>query len=288
MTTRNNHSDLLARLERGIAQLTTSDAWRDYLVFQGRFHRYSYGNVLLIAAQNHGATQVAGFRAWRNLNRDVRRGEKAIWILAPMIGPAGDGEDGEDGRRLRGFRYVPVFDIAQTDGDDPPEICTTLGGADPDRLYDRLSAVARSIGFVVEDHEFGDTTNGDCSARAKRIRVEARNPPAQRVKTLAHELAHALLHEEGDDRARAELEAESTAYVVGQAVGLDTGGYSFGYVAVWAGGGAEAIAGIRTSCDRIQKAASAIVRQLEEERGPMASTTVGGAALVTGGSGRTR
>jgi hypothetical protein len=288
MTSRTSRApDLLSQLERGIANLTTSVAWRDYLVFQSRFHRYSYGNVLLIASQNPRATRVAGFRAWRNLNRSVRRGEKAIWILAPMVGPKGDGGE-EDGRPIRGFRYVPVFDIAQTDGDDPPEVCTMLGGPDPDRLYDRLSAVACSIGFTVEDHEFADATNGDCSATVKRIRIEARNPPAQRVKTLAHELAHALLHEDVQNRALAELEAESTAYVVGQAMGMDTGGYSFGYVAIWAGGGAEAIAGIRTSCDRIQKAASAIVRQLDPDKGPVPSTTVGGHRLITGGAGRIR
>ena len=107
----------------------------------------------------------------------------------------------------------------------------------------------------MEDHGFGDGTNGDCTSK-RRIRVEARNAPAQRVKTLAHELAHALLHERVEDRALAELEAESTAYVVGRAIGMDTGDYSFGYVATWAGGGEQAIVGIKASCDRIQKAAA--------------------------------
>jgi O-methyltransferase involved in polyketide biosynthesis len=57
------------------------------------------------------------------------------------------------------------------------------------------------------------------------------------VKTLAHEIGHALLHEQFDNRVLAELEAESTAYVICQALGLDTSDYSFGYVAGWAGGG---------------------------------------------------
>jgi antirestriction protein ArdC len=96
-----------------------------------------------------------------------------------------------------------------------------------------------------------------------RIRVEISNSPAQRVKTLAHEIGHALLHGECDNRALAELEAESTAYVVCQALGLDTSDYSFGYVATWAGGGDQAIAGIKGSCDRIQKAASTILRAFD-------------------------
>jgi hypothetical protein len=79
------------------------------------------------------------------------------------------------------------------------------------------------------------------------------------------ELAHALLHEGLGDRALAELEAESTSYVVCQVLGLDSGAYSFGYVASWAGGGEQAVAGIRASCGRIQQAASAILGSFESE-----------------------
>jgi hypothetical protein len=266
MTTDNNHAGLVAHLEQGIARLTSSDAWRNHLVFQSRFHRYSYGNVLLIASQDARATQVAGFNSWRRLNRFVRKGEKAIWILAPMVGRKTEPGDDPDGRIVRGFKYVPVFDISQTDGEDPPTVCTRLGGGDPGAFYDRLLSVALSLGFRVEDHDFGDTTNGDCSPSEHRIRVHLHNSPAQRVKTLAHELAHALLHERVEDRALAELEAESTAYVVCRGIGLDTGAYSFGYVATWAGGGSEAIAGIKGSCDRIQKASAFILTAVQGEQ----------------------
>jgi antirestriction protein ArdC len=266
MTTGTSHRHLVAQLEEGIASLTSSHAWRDHLVFQSRFHRYSYGNVLLIASQDGRATHVAGFRAWRRLNRYVRRGEKAIWILAPMVGKKTEAGEGAEERVIRGFRYVPVFDISQTDGDDPPTVCTKLAGDDPEHFYDRLLGVARSLGFRVEDHEFGDTTNGDCSPSEHRIRVHVHNSPAQRLKTLAHELAHALLHEDVEDRALAELEAESTAYVVCRGIGLDTGDYSFGYVATWAGGGPQAITGIKRSCDRIQKTAALILHAVGDEQ----------------------
>ena len=266
MTAKNDHPELLIQLEEGMARLTSSDEWLDYLVFQSRFHHYSFGNVLLIASQNREATHVAGFQAWRRLNRVVRKGQKAIWILAPMVGKKAPTGGGEEETVIRGFKYVPVFDIAQTEGPDLPTVCTKLSGEDPQDLYGRFLVVAASIGFRVEDHQFRDTTNGDCSASEHRIRVEVRNSPAQRVKTLAHELAHALLHHHFEDRALAELEAESTAYIVCRQVGLDTSAYSFGYLAVWARDGAEAIAGIKRSCDRIQKAAATILRHLQDEQ----------------------
>ena len=271
------HADLVDRLARGIAALGSSGAWQRHLAFQSRFHRYSYGNVLLIAAQDAQATQVAGFRTWQRLNRCVRRGEKALWIVAPMR--ARPRPDDPDETAVRGFRWVPVFDIAQTVGDDPPSVCHRLRGEDPADLYGRFCRFAGSIGFSVVDHVFGNGTNGDCCPSERRIRVEAGNSPAQRTKTLVHELAHALLHGPGDDRPRAELEAESVAYVVCAQLGLDTGSYSFGYVAIWAGGGDEAVAQIRSSCRRIQQTA-ALILCVDERPAPAASPLPAGPGVL--------
>ena len=188
MTAKNNHPELIEKLAEGISNLTTSEEWQRYLDCQSRFHRYSFGNVLLIAAQCHEATQVAGFNAWRKFNRFVRKGEKAIFILAPMVYKNADAANGEDERVIRGFKFVPVFDVAQTDGEELPSICNRLDGEDPAGHYAQLLSVAQSLGFTVVDHEFDGSTNGDCNHAEHRIRVEVRNTPAQRVKTLAHEL----------------------------------------------------------------------------------------------------
>lgn len=271
MTAANNHPELIEKLTEGITNLASSEAWQRHLDFQSKFHRYSYGNVLLIAVQRHEASQVAGFNAWRKLNRFVRKGEKAIFILAPMVYKNADAEDGEDEKVIRGFKFVPVFDVAQTDGEELPTVCDRLNGDDPAGHYATLLTVATSLGFTVEDHEFDGLTNGDCNHAEHRIRVEIRNTPAQRVKTLAHEIAHALLHEKFDSRALAELEAESTAYVVTQTLGIDSGIYSFGYVATWGGGGDQAIAGIKASCQRIQQSAATILRSFETEDSEVAA-----------------
>jgi antirestriction protein ArdC len=259
-------TDLLVQLSEGISALTTSDEWVRHLDVQSRFHRYSFGNVVLIAAQHPEASRVAGFRAWLKLGRNVRKGEKAIWILAPMgtKKPAED-ESGED-RMIVGFKYVPVFDVSQTEGQELPVVCRQLVGAEPVTCSSRLTDAAGSLGYSVEPTELPDGVNGDCSFELRRIRVESRNSPAQQVKTLAHEIAHALLHHDHRDRRLAELEAESTAYVVCHHLGMDSGSYTFGYVASWAGGGEDAVAGIKASGSRIQGAASTILDLMGTDR----------------------
>jgi antirestriction protein ArdC len=268
MTTTTDRSELLASLTEGISNLTSSEEWQRYLDCQSRFYRYSASNVMLILTQRNDATRIAGFNAWKKLDRFVRKGEKAIWIIAPMRRRvADDDKSDEEKQTIRGFKWVPVFDIASTDGEELPTACNKLSGDDPAGLFAQLTGVAESIGYLVEDASLDYGVNGDCTYALKRIRVEVSNLPAQRVKTLAHELAHALLHEGGKNRALAEMEAESTAYVVCQALGIDSGDYSFGYVTTWAGGGEEAIAGITASCQNIQGAASTILGAFEAAEG---------------------
>jgi antirestriction protein ArdC len=254
------------QLSEGISALTTSDEWVRHLDVQSRFHRYSFGNVVLIAAQHPEASRVAGFRAWLKLGRNVRKGEKAIWILAPMgTKKPAENESGED-RMIVGFKSVPVFDVSQTEGQELPVVCRQLVGAEPVTCSSRLTDAAGSLGYSVEPTELPDGVNGDCSFELRRIRVESRNSPAQQVKTLAHEIAHALLHHDHRDRRLAELEAESTAYVVCHHLGMDSGSYTFGYVASWAGGGEDAVAGIKASGSRIQGAASTILDLMGTDR----------------------
>lgn len=259
-----HRDDVLTSLTDGIAALTTSHRWQEWLTAQSRFHHYSFNNVILIHRQNPEATRIAGFNAWKKLDRAVRKGEKAIWILAPMVYKKDDAEAGTEERQVRGFKAVPVFDIAQTDGEPLPEVCSRLHGDAP-AGYDQLVEVAHSIGYTVEEDYLPGETNGDCTYDKKRIRVEARNDAVQQLKTLAHELAHAMLHEGFANRALAELEAESVAYVVCAALGVDSSDYSFGYVAGWSGGGDEAITAIKASGSRIQTTADRILVGLNQE-----------------------
>ena len=263
MVKTSDHSDLVDKLTNGIANLTNSASWQDYLRAQSRFHDYSFNNTMLIAQQCPEATKVAGFRTWLRLGRHVTRGEKAIWIVAPVIYRDSTEDNDPESKSLHGFRYVPVFDISQTEGDDLPEACAKLSGHEPAGCYQALVNVAAAHGFSVKESPLPAGINGLCRHKDRSIQIETTNSGTQRVKTLAHELTHALLHENESDRQLAELEAESSAYVICQALGIDSYEYSFGYVTLWAGGPTEAIAKIRMSAERIQKTAATILSGLD-------------------------
>ena len=280
-TTNDKVNTAIERLDAGLAKLGTDDNWRAWLRTQAQFHTYSANNATLIALQMPEATQVAGFHTWRKLGRWVLKGETGITILAPVtlkthgedsgeITPEDDGTGSS--RFVVGFRAVTVFDVSQTDGAELPTVGHRLTGDDPDDVYTSLCGVAHSIGYTVEEDYLGEGVNGDCTHRLRRIRIEVRNDPAQQVKTLAHEIGHALLHDHtqtGTEQDAAtcrgvkELEAESVAYVVTQALGFESGSYSFSYVANWSGGDAEARAALKSSTARIAAAARQILTAYE-------------------------
>jgi hypothetical protein len=255
-------------LESSVADLASSEGWTRYLESRSRFHSYSFGNVVLIAWQRPGATQVAGYKAWQGMGRQVRKGERGISILAPMVRKV-DHDDGSDPDRVvTGFRVVSVFDVAQTDGEpiaEPP--CKILSGEGPEGLEAALVAHAAAEGLTVETVPM-DGPNGEIDRPRRTITVADRLGQAARCKTLAHELAH--WHDLGPgemvtDRAGAEIVAESVAFVVGQAAGLDTSEYSAGYVLTWADGNVDTL---KDAAGRIDRAARPILAALEREAVP--------------------
>jgi hypothetical protein len=124
-------TDLIKQLTEGIATLTTTRQWERWLRAQRAFHRYSFGNTLLILRQFPEATRVAGFRSWRQLGRFVRKGEQDIAILAPVTLRPEPQDNGDDELSPVAYRIAYVFDIRQTDGDPLPEIACQLGGDGP-------------------------------------------------------------------------------------------------------------------------------------------------------------
>lgn len=260
-------SEALAKLEEGIEILATSGSWQDYLEVQGRFHRYSFNNVMMILMQMPEASRVAGYGTWKQVGRQVKRGEKGITILAPIIKAVEDDGD-EDGRRFVGCRTVSVFDISQTEGDEIPRLYEKLQGDDLG-VFEALRGFAHAQGFKTLLEDCGKS-NGRCRfAEQIEISVNSSLSPLHQAKTMAHELGHALLHSEQEYREHSlksekELEAESVAFVVLNALGLDSGGYSFAYVTGWMDGTDEAIAQLKASANRIQMAAKTILDWVEK------------------------
>lgn len=266
------------KLTAAVADLVHSDRWRQMLSTATRFTTYSPSNVLLIAAQRPDATHVAGIRTWNNLGRRVVKGEHGITILAPCTyrSTATDAEAGSPAtrsadadpvslRELRGFRVVHVFDISQTDGAPLPTVePRLLTGDAPQHLWEHLAAIVADDGFTLERGPCPSGANGYTAFRANTVRIREDVDPAQATKTLAHELGHIRADHENRFpdyaasarcRGRAEVEAESIAYVVAATAGLDTADYSLPYIAAWSDGRAEVL---RESATRVLMAARSI------------------------------
>lgn len=188
---------------------------RAWLTTMSRFYTYSFGNQLLIAAQCPTASRVAGYGKWLEMKRQVRKGEKAIYILAPIIskGKEQTTEDGES-RRLRGFRAATVFDIAQTDGEElpkPPSIDATEGGDD---LLPKVETAIRNAGIALVYKVI--TCGAQGLSKGGTIEIDQRQGIAAKCGSLVHEFAHELLHREdrSQGKQQRELEAEAVAYAV--------------------------------------------------------------------------
>lgn len=241
------------QLTDAITRIETGEQWQGWLDFARRLHRYSFNNLILIWAQRPDATAVASYTTWQAMDRQVRRGEKALRVMAPILrrapvlDEAGQSNLGPDGRpkqrqQITGFRPAPVFDVTQTEGPPLPEAPrpVLLAGQAPDGLWDALVSEVSQRGYRLlrGPADRLDGANGVTKISEREVWVRDDVDDAQAVKTLTHELAHIMLHAEADQPTACagirEVEAESVAHLVMAAHGVDTATYSFPYVATWA------------------------------------------------------
>lgn len=275
------------RLEAGIADLFNSDNYAAYLTAMSKFHRYSYGNVVLILSQCPEASQVAGLRTWNKFGRSVKRGERGIQILMPCSYTKREKQDAtveeqvldESGQPVRGavaishlsFKVGYVFDVSQTEGQELPDIVCELSG-DVEQ-YEAVCAALREVSPApIKFGYLPDGVRGSYDHADQEITIRPAMSQAQTIKTMVHEITHSKLHalpvvngiaigNHEKDRGTREVEAEGVAYVVCQHFGIDTSEYTFGYVAGWDKG--KDMPQLKASLSCIRDTASEIISSIE-------------------------
>ncbi len=254
--------EALQRLSADLAA-GRSESLLHYLAAMGRFHRYSWNNVLLIASQRPTATRVAGFHTWHQIGRWVKRGEKSITIIAPVVSPRArpdrtesPEQDPDRARRISGFRAAHVFDVVQTEGKPLPELSRTTG--DPREFTEKLKAFVARQGIALEYDRSIAPAQGMSSGG--RIRLLPDLPAAEEFSVLAHETAHELLHHKAEratlDKTLLETQAEAVAFVICRGVGLETHSAAADYIALYNGDAktlAESLAAVQETASRVLK-----------------------------------
>ena len=291
--------EITDRLETGIQELFESERYKAYLTSMAKFHSYSFNNTLLIAMQ--GGQLVAGYNKWRdNFHRNVKKGEKAIKILAPApfkakkevqkLDAQGRPVMGKDGKpvtevqeiQVPAFKIVSVFDVSQTEGEPLPSIGVEELTGSVERYGEFFKALEQTSPVPIGFEDIPGGSHGYYHLTEKRIAIQEGMSELQTLKTAIHEIAHSKLHaidpeapaieqaDRPDSRTR-EVQAESVAYAVCQHYGLDTSDYSFGYVAGWSSG--KDLKELKASLETIRATAHELITtidghlaQLQKER----------------------
>lgn len=276
---------LLNQLEDGIKGLFESEKYKEYLDVMSRFHNYSYNNLMLIYMQYPQATNIAGFESWkRSFNRHVKKGEKAIKIIAPEFvkkeietvrkDSAGNTVYDSNGNPVKdkkiqeyiNYHITSVFDVSQTEGEALPSITHKLNSdvADFDAIVKAIENVS-PVPVYIKSYE--GKSNGYYDLKKREIYIQQDMSETQIIKTMLHEVAHSILHDKETgkysmaDAQTKEVQAESVAYCVANYLGIDSGSYSFGYIAGWSRN--KELAELKNSLNIINKTASKLINDLD-------------------------
>ena len=277
---------ILKSLEKGISEIFNSERYTKYLQTMSKFHSYSFNNTMLIALQRPDATLVAGYQNWKSMGRQVMSDEKGMKIIAPapikkkmmkevldeegrpILNEKGDSIMEEVEVKIPKFKVVTVFDIAQTIG-EPIELIIPEELKEAVNNYDLfMKAITEVSSVPIRFDEISGNAKGYYHNEDKEIVIRKGMSESQTIKTVIHESGHARLHDRDEmkakaemkDRMTAEVEAESVAYCVCYAFGLDTSEYSFPYIANWSSG--KDMKELKSSMDLIRHTAGEMIDEL--------------------------
>ena len=285
-------------LQAGIKDYFDSDTYKNYLEGMAHFNHYSARNIQLIKAQLPEATMVASFEEWKKRNGHVNKGEKALYVQAPVtvIKKDADGKpiinaDTGEKETLTYFKPVPVFDISQVSPVEGKELdLPKMGGAIPSQInkeyYQNVYRALRDIsqkenGIPIRFREL-EKSDGFYNPKTNEITIKKGMTYEQTLSTLIHEMAHSELHNkkslterfEGKlTRSSKELQAESIAYVVSNHLGFDTSGDSFAYLASWSQE-PDGLENLKAQLEIVQEEASSLMKRIDKHLEKYQSLTV--------------
>ena len=287
--------ELFKRIDEGVHSVFTSEKYVEYLKFSAKFTDYSANNTMLINRARPDASFVAAYGKWKQLGRQVKKGEAGIPILAPVRyktnqyieyeRPAKDeygnpiyNEDGTEkmetvAENVSGiaFKTAYVFDVSQTEGKPIPNPVEELkGDIDSAKMEAIFNALRKVTGINIEFEDIRGSAKGYYNPETKRIAVKTGMSDTQTIKTVFHETAHCLLHDPDKKivtakapRNEKEVQAESIAFIVAEHFGIDTSDYSFPYIATWTNG--KTLEQLQKVLQEIQTAAKTIISGVESE-----------------------
>lgn len=293
-----NTAALNQHLQEGIKDYFDSDNYKNYLEGMSHFNNYSARNIRLIKAQLPKASMVASFNEWKKRNGHVNKGEKALYVQAPITvikkdvdgNPIINSETGEK-ETLTYFKPVPVFDISQVSPVKGKELnLPKMGEVIPSQItkeyYQNVYRSLRDIsqkenGIPIRFREL-EKSDGSYSPKTNEITIKKGMTYEQTLSTLIHEIAHSELHNkkslterfEGKlTRSSKELQAESIAYVVSNHLGFDTSNDSFAYLASWSQE-PDGLENLKAQLEIVQEEASSLMKRIDKHLAKYQNLTV--------------
>ncbi|MHA2621986.1 PBECR4 domain-containing protein [Streptococcus agalactiae] len=293
-----NTAALNQHLQDGIKNYFDSDAYKQYLEGMAHFNNYSPRNIQLIVSQLPEASMVASFQEWKKRNGSVNKGEKAIYIQAPVSvlrrddkgNPVLNPETGEK-ETITYFKPVPVFDISQVSPQEGKKLeLPKAMGAIPEQLdkayyqniYRSLRDISQNENNVpIRFRDLGQE-DGYYSPKTNEIVIKRGMSYERTLSTLIHEMAHSELHNKHSLTERfngtltissKELQAESIAYVVSHHLGFDTSQESFPYLASWSKE-KDGLANLTAQLEIVQEEASSLMDRIDKQLAHYQSVTL--------------
>ena len=229
-------NDVMQLLENGMQEMFSSEKHEQYLKTMAKFHTYSLNNTILIAMQRPDATLVTGYDRWKSLGRQVRKGEKAIKIIAPVqvkekqqrqkldenrqpiLDENGNPEMEEVEVHVQKFKATNVFDVSQTDGEPLQTLETKELTAGVENYDMFLKAVEHVAPVPIRFDELSGKEKGYFHLGRQEFVIQKNMAESQTLKTAIHETAHSILHNRTEDSKESELKKRQTKEVEAESV----------------------------------------------------------------------